>query len=117
MSQYIHHVPGRIRIRSRAFQCYGERADAAQDRLLAMDGVRSVEIKPRAASLIIQYDPERVSRAALFATLEDLGCMAPVRRDNAHVRQMGETFGKALVGAAMQKAVEQSARTLVGALV
>lgn len=116
MSQYIHHVPGRIRIRSRAFQCYGARADAAQARLLAMDGIRSVEIKPRAASLIVQYDPECLSRAALFATLEELGCMAPVRRDNAHVRQIGETFGKALVGAVMQKAVEQSARTLVGAL-
>jgi hypothetical protein len=117
MSQYIHHVPGRIRIRSRAFQCYGARADAAHDRLMAMEGVRSVEIKPRAASLIVQYDPERISRAALFATLEELGCMAPVRRDNAHVRQIGETFGKAVVGAMMQKAVEQSARTLVGAFV
>jgi copper chaperone CopZ len=117
MSQYIHHVPGRIRIRSRAFQCYGDRADTARDHLMAMPGVRSVEIKPRSASLIVQYDPEQVCRAELFATLEELGCMAAVRRDTKHVRKIGETFGKALVGAVMQKAVEQSARTLVGALV
>jgi hypothetical protein len=30
---------------------------------------------------------------------------------------MGEMFGKALVGAVVQKAVEQSARTLVGAFI
>jgi allophanate hydrolase subunit 1 len=117
MSQYIHHIPGRIRIRSRSFQCYGARAEAARERLLAMPGIRTVEIRPRAASLIVQYDPQRVTRAELFATLEELGCMAAVRRDNEHVRKIGETFGKALVGAMMQKAVEQSARTLVTALV
>ncbi len=117
MSQYIHHVPGRLRIRSKAFQCYGERADSARERLMAMEGIRSVEVNARAASLIVQYDPARVSRALLFATLEDLGCMSAVRRDNEHMRRIGETFGKALVGAAMQKAVEQSARTLVGALI
>jgi hypothetical protein len=49
--------------------------------------------------------------------LEDLGCMAAARRDGEHVRKIGETFGKALVGAVLQRAVEQSARTLVGALV
>jgi hypothetical protein len=58
-----------------------------------------------------------MSRAELFATLEELGCMAPVRRDSEHGVRLGETFGKALVGAAVQKAVEQSARTLVGAFV
>ncbi|MGD2021338.1 MAG: heavy-metal-associated domain-containing protein [Thiohalocapsa sp.] len=117
ISQYIHHVPGRIRIRSSAFQCYGQRADTAHERLMAMPGIRHVEIKPRAASLIVQYDPKQISRAELFAALEELGCMAAVRRDNEHARKIGETFGKALVGAVMQKAVEQSARTLVGALI
>ncbi|WP_058554295.1 HMA2 domain-containing protein [Thiohalocapsa sp. ML1] len=118
MSQYIHHVPGRIRIRSKAFECHhGARADAARERLLAMEGIRAVEIKPRAASLIVQYDPDKVSRATLFATLEELGCMSAARRESEHVRRIGETFGKALVGAVLQKAVEQSARTLVTALV
>ncbi|WP_295885756.1 HMA2 domain-containing protein [uncultured Thiohalocapsa sp.] len=117
MGQYIHHVPGRIRIRSNAFHCEGERAAAAQAELLAMDGIRSVQVRPRSSSLIVQYDPQRISHATLFAALEDLGCMAPVRRDTTHVRQIGETFGKALVGAVMQKAVEQSARSLVTGIV
>jgi copper chaperone CopZ len=117
MSQYIHHIPGRIRVRSKAFRCQGERAQVAQAQLMAMDGVRDVQINPRASSIVVQYDPDRMSRAELFATLEELGCMAPVRRDSEHGVRLGETFGKALVGAAVQKAVEQSARTLVGAFV
>jgi copper chaperone CopZ len=117
MSQYIHHIPGRIRVRSKAFRCHGERARTAQAQLMAMDGVRDVQINPRASSIVVQYDPERLSRAELFVTLEELGCMAAVRRDTERASRLGETFGKALVGAAVQKAVEQSARTLVSALV
>lgn len=117
MSQYIHHVPGRIRVRSKAFRCQGERAEKAQTHLLAMDGVRDVKINPRAASILVQYDPDRLTKAELFAALEDLGCMAPARRDREHFSSPGETFGKALVGVAVQKMIEQSARSLVGAFV
>lgn len=117
MSQYIHHIPGRIRVRSKAFQCYGDRALKAQGRLLAMDGVREVKINPRASSILVQYDPDRLTRAELFAALEDLGCMAAARRDREHSSSPGETFGKALVGAAVQKVLEHSARSLVGAFV
>ncbi len=117
MSQYIHHVPGRLRVRSKAFRCYGERAANAQAKLMALDGVKAVQINQRASSIVVQYDPEALSRVELFAALEDLGCMAAVRKDNAQASKIGETFGKALVGAMVQKVVEQSARNLVGVLV
>ncbi|MEA3638883.1 MAG: heavy-metal-associated domain-containing protein [Lamprobacter sp.] len=117
MSQYIHHVPGRIRVRSKAFRCYGERASKAEAKLMAMKGVRSVQINQRASSIVVQYEPDLLSRGELFAALEDLGCMAAVRRDTTHANKLGETFGKALVGAMVQKVVEQSARSLVVALV
>jgi hypothetical protein len=117
MSQYIHHIPGRLRVRSKAFRCHGERARIAQAQLMAMDGVRDVQINPRAASIVVHYEPGALSRVELFAALEDLGCMAPVRRDSDQAHHLGETFGKALVGAVVQKAVEQSARSLVGAFV
>jgi hypothetical protein len=117
MSQYIHHVPGRIRVRSKAFRCHGERAQVAQGQLLAMEGVRAVKLNARASSIVVEYDPERLTRVELFAALEELGCMASVRRDRDQHSAAGETFGKALVGAAVQKVLEHSARSLVGALV
>jgi len=117
MSQYIHHVPGRIRVRSKAFRCYGERANNAQAKLMAMEGVRAVQINQRASSIVVQYDPDVLNRVELFSALEDLGCMAAVRRDTTHAHKVGETFGKALVGAMVQKVVERSACNLVGVLV
>ncbi len=117
MSQYIHHVPGRIRVRSRALRCRGEKAQAAERSLAAMTGVESVRINPRAGSITVHYDIDVLRRTDLLAALEEVGCMSAVSRSDESVRKMADTFGKALVGAMMQKAVEQSARTLVGALI
>ncbi|KAA6185805.1 heavy-metal-associated domain-containing protein [Thiohalocapsa marina] len=119
MSQYIHHVPGRIRVRSKAFRCQNDKALLARSQLLALEGVRNVEINTRAASILVQYDPERLSRPELFAALEEVGCIDAVRHDRASspTAKIGETFGKTLVGVVVQKAVEQSARSLVGAFI
>lgn len=117
MSQYIHHVPGRIRVRSQALRCRGEKALAAQRRLTGMAGVRSIRINPRIGSITVHYDAELLRRADLLATLEEIGCLSASSRSDVGMRKVAETFSKALVGAVMQKAAEQSARTLVGALI
>jgi hypothetical protein len=117
MSQYIHHVPGRIRVRSKAFRCRSEKARAAESRLLALTGVRQVRVNPRAGSIRVHYDPERLKQTDLLAVLEQCGCLGASMRNDAVTRKAGELFGKALVGAVVQKAIEQSARTLVGALI
>lgn len=116
MSQYIHHVPGRLRVRSRAFRCGSEKAQAAAAHLRAMSGVRHVQVASRAGSITVHYDPNLLRHAELLATLEGLGCLHAASRTDESARMMGEMFGKALVGAVVQKAVERSARTLVGAL-
>lgn len=117
MSQYIHHVPGRLRIRSQSLRCRSDKALAAQNRLVSMDGVQSVRINPRAGSITILYDANALRQADLLSALHEVGCMSAAVRSDEHVRKVADTFGKALVGAVMQKAVEQSARTLVGALI
>lgn len=117
MSQYIHHVPGRIRVRSGAFRCPSERAGQARARLVAMAGVREVRLNPRAGSITIHYDPSLLKHSDLLGVLEDVGCLSGATRSDAAARKVGEMFGKALVGAVMQKALERSARTLVGALI
>ncbi|WP_089725622.1 HMA2 domain-containing protein [Candidatus Thiosymbion oneisti] len=117
MSQYIHHVPGRIRVRSKAFCCHSEKARAAESRLLALTGVRQVRLNPHAASITVHYDPVLLRQSDLFSVLEQSGCLGAASRSDEVSRKAGELFGKALVGAVVQKAVEQSARTLVGAFI
>lgn len=117
MSHYIHHIPGRLRVRSAAFRCSAHRGEAAREHLLALDGVEAVQINPRAGSLTVNYDPARLTQSEVLATLERLGCLRAGRRTDNGVHQAGALFGKALVSAVVQRAVEQSARSLVGALI
>lgn len=117
MSQYIHQVPGRIRVRSNAFRCRSRRARAAEGRLRTMKGVRRVRVNPHAGSITIHYDESVLKRSHLLVALEDAGCLGAASHNDDGVRRMGVVFGRALVGAVVQKAVEQSARTLIGGLV
>lgn len=116
MSQYIHHVPGRIRVRSKAFRCRSEKARTAQRRLQSLVGVRQVRVNPHAGSITVHYDSAAIKQSDLLAALEQSGCLGATSRNDEVSRKAGEMFGKALFGAVVQKAVEQSARTLVGAL-
>jgi copper chaperone CopZ len=117
MSLYIHHVPGRIRVRTKAFRCRSEKAQAAERQLKAMAGVRQVRVNPHAGSITVHYDTAELEQSDLLTALEQLGCLQTAGRSDEVARRMGEMFGRALVGAVVQKAVEQSARTLVGAFI
>jgi copper chaperone CopZ len=117
MSQYIHHVPGRIRVRSKAFRCAAEKARRVEAKLHAIAGVRQVRVNPHAGSVIIHYDTAVLSRVDLLALMEQSGCLAASGRNGQVAGKVGEMFGKALVVAVMEKAVQQSARSLIGALI
>ncbi|MEY6432115.1 HMA2 domain-containing protein [Thioalkalicoccus limnaeus] len=116
MSHYIHHIPGRLRVRSNSFRCRTAAAQTAHDQLMAMDGVSHVRLNPRAGSITVQYDPDLVTRSQLLAVLEDAGCAGVMARGADASSQVGQLFGKALVGAIVNKAVERSAVKLVSVL-
>ncbi|EXJ14215.1 HMA2 domain-containing protein [Imhoffiella purpurea] len=117
MSHSIHHVPGRLRVRSNAFRCRPEEAREAQSRLASMEGVTQVRLNAHAGSITVNYDTDRLSKQTLLEAMKDLGC-APVapRASHAAASKAGEMFGKALVGAIVNKAVERSAFKLVSVL-
>jgi len=117
MSQYIHHVPGRIRVRSRAFRCRSEKARIAERRLSTLTGVREVRVNPHAGSITVHYDPAQLRQSDLLAALTASGCLGATTSHDEIAGKAGELFGKALIGAVVQKAVEHSARRLVGALI
>ncbi len=116
MSHYIHHVPGRLRVRSGSFQCRSAVAEAVRKELLALGGVREVRINSRAGSITVHYDPEQLTRGRLLALLEEHGCIGARTRDHDAAARVGELFGKAFVGAVVNKAIERSALKLVSVL-
>jgi Zn-dependent membrane protease YugP len=84
--------------------------------MLAMDGVTHVRLNAHAGSLTIHYDPARRNHVELLGALRDLGCSEASVPSPAFAHKAGTLFGKALVGAVVNKAVERSAFKLVSVL-
>ncbi len=142
MSVYVHHVPGRLRVRTRWVAGCPARARRLSDLIGAEPGVIRVELNHRADSVIIHYDPARLDSGALLSRLREAGMMngsAPILTANGAVNgaakpngaaprpsigagipvaagaaTLGAMFGKALFDAVLHKGVEHSIRTLVG---
>lgn len=116
MSFYIHHVPGRLRVRTQSFRCQSSLAATVVGRLSALDGVSDVATNPRAGSITVRYQPGRCTQAELLAVLEESGCIGARRSAAAGDAQVAGLFGKALLGALAQTVAQRSVQTLVGVL-
>ncbi len=55
--ELVHHHPGRLRVRSEAFEDESPRAKAALEALRAVTGVGNVVYNPRTGSVLVEYDP------------------------------------------------------------
>lgn len=116
--KYIHHTPGRLRIKGHHFNCHGERARKAVASLQALAGVELVKLNPHAGSLTVHYDPDVHTQAELLAVLETAGCLHAAAAIHAAARPaapkegVAGAFGKALVGVLAQR----TATRLIGAL-
>lgn len=119
MSHYIHHVPGRLRVRSRAFQCHPERTQTVATELRALDGVQEVRYNERIGSLTVRYAASGDIAIQVMATLAAAGCLRlPEGRHAPAGREPGLTgaFGKAVVTAVAQQAVLRSFNSLAAIL-
>jgi copper chaperone CopZ len=113
MSHYIHHVPGRLRVRFKAFR-HPLKTQTIAKQLETLTGVQEVRINPHANSITVHYNPAHITQTDLLALLEKAGCPTMSKSNHETAGQMGEMFGKALFGAVVQKTVERSVQSLVG---
>ena len=116
MSQYIHHVPGRLRVRTRSFRCSPRQMQLVAKRLRTLSGVETVDIRPKAGSVTVWYDPEELNKQDLLQEFEQAGCFEIAKQYGGADRPVGDLAKKALIGTVVQLTVERSVRSLVGAL-
>lgn len=118
--KYMHHVPGRLRVKGPKFGCQGEASRNCAQCLEALPGVKAVQLNARASSLTIEYDHRVQSQAALLEVLEAQGCYQaasskkpePKAAASSASSDIAGLFGKALMGALAQN----TATRLIGAL-
>jgi Heavy metal associated domain 2 len=131
MIDYIHALPGRLRLRSALFRRNPERAAALERLLASANGVRSAVVNPLTGSVTIYYDRSRTTSAALLAVLRSQGCpiaLVPAtdlercdRKTIAIVRSRpsaanGPAIGHAVARFLLEKAIERSLMAVVAAV-
>ena len=79
MSYYLHHVPGRIRVKSPVVKGRKRVADKVLALLKGIDGVSNVDVNLTTGSLLISYDPEQVKRDDIVYALHGNGYFDPSR--------------------------------------
>lgn len=115
--KYMHHVPGRLRVRGCQFSRGGKACRCAMTALQALPGVELVKLNRHAGSLTVHYDPSHQNQAELLAVLNRAGCLDVMPTSASAGKTAGSdglagTFGKALVGVLAQR----TASKLIGAL-
>jgi hypothetical protein len=119
MSHYIHHLPGRLRVKSPHIKRNAHRADEARRHFSGLDGVLSAEASTVTGSLLITYDVNRVGAETLLASLRHLGHVAgpdaqpgmPIPSDNPMQR-----LSDSVVNKLVETAIERSATALIAAI-
>ena len=125
MTHYVHHVPGRLRVRSPALKRQEFKAREVREYMSAIEGVWEVEVNSVTGSVVIRYDTERVSSTTLLHSLCNLGLVAQHHLPAVKGRHPVQSAGSPLAGSVAQTfvnkiieaAIERSAVALVAAVI
>jgi copper chaperone CopZ len=132
MIDYMHELPGRVRVRCPLLRKNVEKTTAIKHGLESICGVKSVTVNPSTGSFTVFYEQERTSPAEVLAILEQHGlrkdAMPAVEPVFAHTRPpMAIVRGRALssptpkiarvvAGYVIEKAIERSLLALAAAV-
>lgn len=125
MAYFIHHVPGRLRVKSQKLKRNESFGRIIRDHLGRFDGVLSVELSVVTGSVVILYDTELTSAQAILEFLQTTGfsqdpgqapafaaAPAAVARSSSGPRVSDKVLNKIV-----ETVIERSAVALIAALI
>jgi hypothetical protein len=122
MKHYVHHVPGRLRVRVPALRQQPGKSGEVET-LLDLYGVERVEIRALTGSVVVHYDPEVVSPDVMLRVLAEGGyydASQAIGGDEA-MRNMasraGRRVSRAVFGWAVGRALEANGLSLLAAFI
>ena len=122
MEYYVHHVPGRLRVRIPAIRKNPRNAAEIQD-LLDIYGVDNITVNHLTGSVVVTFDTDLLSPEQLLALLKEKGYYDNCRTVTCDQKLQRASdiaaakFGRAMFGYAVGKALEASGLSLLAALI
>lgn len=123
MSYYIHHIPGRLRVKTHLIKRNRNTAEEVQKKLGQVNGINSVLVNTITGSITISYDTDTLSSQRILDILKQMGyfdASKAITNDqyiHTAVSKAGQTLGKVLFGAVIEKVFEGSALSLISILI
>lgn len=122
---YIHHVPGRLRVRTAVVKGNEKRATAVKALLQSTEGVRAVAVNPLTGSVTIHYDEKITNSSAVLDVLNREGY--PVSQTSVPAvglaspavvpsSQLGSALAAAAATFLVKTAIEYSLRAVVASV-
>ncbi|RJR46773.1 MAG: hypothetical protein C4576_10730 [Desulfobacteraceae bacterium] len=122
MSDYIHSIPGRLRIRISKIKSKPATAEALQALLGRLHGIVFLSINPLTAKVLIIYSPEIIGSEKILEALRKKGFLeakTPGGRTNrgSLKSRARQAVGKALFGWAVGRALEGTGLSFLAAFI
>jgi hypothetical protein len=127
MNCYLHHVPGRIRVKTPALKGLPLLANQLEGKLQSLPGVLSAGVNALTGSVLVNYD-EGITKAGMIVDLVGAECGVDLSTAAHTDRYMdeklsdtgskiGEKVGKAILGILIGQVLEGSPLALLAAVI
>ena len=116
MREYIHHIPGRLRLKLQQIKRQPARAQEVRAVICRIRGVTSVEPNVTTGSLLIRYEEAEVEADTILNFMEEAGLLSEPRTAIAGRSSPASPLADKVAGMLVEKLIERSALVLIGAL-
>jgi copper chaperone CopZ len=116
---YVHTLAGRIRVKSPALKRAPQRAAEVERQLQQCDGITEVTTNPVTGSILVQYDPQRLSQEYVLKLLHTVGCLAEQqqsRHQTTEIFAATAEFSRGLIRTVAVSTMEFAVQRLVYAI-
>jgi len=115
MNYYIHHVPGRLRVRIPGLKSNVAAGQDLKRALLEVAGISEVELNPRTGSVLVHYDRRRETAQAIMDVLQRQP-MWGVQEFGDSLTRIGQKVAKFVAAHVFEAVLERAVVAAVAAL-
>jgi copper chaperone CopZ len=117
MSEYIHHVSGRLRLKLAQVRKQPQRAQEVEAAICRIRGVTAVEASTVTGSVLIRYDAAEVDVGTIMNSMKEAGLAAAGAENGLmHHKSSASPLAGKVVDVLVERLIERSAVALIGAL-